>query len=219
MKIDFFDMILKGSKRSTKWLRFYVKVRFPLGIVISSLFFVSSLIKTNFHIENASLLMFVIFLFLLDFANILLQVFTYLEMKKMTPRGYILNVIYLYFFELYYAIVFALSDFYLFWVRFIAGIIVGLAFMIPNLIYFRKRKDLFYRNTVVNADKQPDISENKDKLQDEISIEDEMASKKSYVSASDEIIDTIKKLNALKERGVLTEQEFQEKKNQLLKRI
>ncbi|NLU35594.1 MAG: SHOCT domain-containing protein [Clostridiales bacterium] len=140
-------------------------------------------------------------------------------MKKMTPRGYILNVIYLYFFELYYAIVFALSDFYLFWVRFIAGIIVGLAFMIPNLIYFRKRKDLFYRNTVVNADKQPDISENKDKLQDEISIGDEMASKKSYVSASDEIIDTIKKLNALKERGVLTEQEFQEKKNQLLKRI
>lgn len=214
MQVNFFDIVLSGSKLPTKWLRFYIKIRFPIGIVISLIMFINSITVTDFSIYDTSSLLFVIFFFALDFFNISLLVWTYMEMKKLTPRGYVLNLVYIYFFEIYYAVIYGLPYMFTsqFWSYFLIGAIPGLVWLIPNLIYFRKRKDLFYRGASVTQDSRVENADN------EVAADKETITSNNVINQND-VFSTIEKLNELKEKGILTEQEFTEKKGELLQKI
>ena len=220
MRVDYFDIILKGSKLPTKWLHFYVKVRFPIGIVIALFWLIKSLFTSiDFAVLDTRLLIFVILAYILDLVNITLLVRTYIEMRAMTSTGYKLNIVYLYFFAVYYPFTTAIANIDTFWENFIANVFWGSVWLISNLVYFHKRKGLFYMGKAVNHVKQAVAIENEIRVETQNEVQDEILADKDITSAHDDIFTTIEKLNKLKEKGILTEQEFTQKKLQLLDKI
>jgi len=203
--MNYFNVCRKAYGLPTNWLWVYVYVRFPIGFIIS-------IVQLYNFFNNLDLLFydtlgqFLIVLFsITDISMLVLMCWTYYEMSKLTARGYKLNIVYLWLYYLYYALTNGLSRTDIDYVTsFITGLIAGLIWLVPNLIYFRKRKSLFIKpeNTQTNiADNQVIENGNNDSW------------------GKESVFTTLEKLNALKEKGVLTEEEFMQKKQELLQRI
>ncbi len=140
---------------------------------------------------------------IIDIFFLILTVWVYSEMKKLTVKGYKLNILYLWLYWVYFAITNSLryNDINLIG-YIIGGLIVGLIWLIPNLIYFKKRKSLFIPIPPKT-----------------IEIDYPYKEEDTYNVEKDSVFISLEKLKDLKEKGVLTEEEFAQKKQELLQKI
>lgn len=143
---NIFDDTLSVSYSPVGWMRFYVKIRFPFLIAVSSLSYFYYIIKTDFSTYKLTSLLFVLFYLGLDLLNLALLIWAYIEMKKLSYKGYILNIIHLCYSVFYYSlgkgvVSLAKGQFEQYFLIFLIGRL--LLWVLPNFIYFYKRRDLF----------------------------------------------------------------------------
>ncbi|MPM34302.1 hypothetical protein SDC9_80884 [bioreactor metagenome] len=125
---SYFNAITSITTKKTNWLEFYVKIRIPLGMLfnlVSIIYLIWEIWLTPTDYAYLAVCLNLIFLILL--------IFTFIEMKNLTPKGYILNMILLFF-----DLPFSLLELNLY------KISLESVFLVLNLIYFTKRKSLFY---------------------------------------------------------------------------
>lgn len=141
---NYFNKKRAEFKLPTEWLWFYVKVRFPIGIilgVIGLISYFSTLDLSEFNELGVAVVLFEILLLVVILA---LQIYTSVQMNLLTKKGYNSNRILLILESVYYL--------YIYIVIALAGgdsdeslgkFIVYSIFAVLNIIYFKNRKDLF----------------------------------------------------------------------------
>lgn len=146
-KNDYFNLRLSMSELPTNWLWFYVKIRFPLGIIISIISMITSFSQINFSLYSGLGIVIILFFFSFDIINVVLTIWAYVEMKNLSTKGFKLNKVLLWYGVFYLAlsksIEYINTDSTAFWSGLFAGAIAGLIWLWPNMVYFNKRKYLF----------------------------------------------------------------------------
>jgi hypothetical protein len=152
MKNNFKSKVAEYPK-PTGWLNFYVLWRFPIGFAISA-FAIFSLLKDLLTINYGDLNVLLITLFLEIFL-LIFSIFTYIEMKKLSKIGYILNFVFIIWAIFSNIIVTTINspnpDFRTngLWYNFLIYLVF---YIIPNFNYFNRRKDLFYSDEKVKIE-------------------------------------------------------------------
>jgi len=210
-KIDYFNMKLRSSELPTSWLWFYVKIRFPLGIVLLVSSMIAFFSETDFRNYYALEIAAFMFFFSFDVINFVLTVWTYAEMKNLSIKGFKLNKVLLWYGTFYIpfgsALEFVGSDASSFWSRFLPGMLfIGLIWMWPNLVYFNKRKFLFSSAKLDRDNPENDINHIRN-------------TREVLTEESEDLIAKIEKLSNLKDKGIITEAEFEHKKKELLEKL
>jgi hypothetical protein len=123
---------------STKWMRVYIFILFPIGIYADIAMFFGLTAPMAIDGKTGILgLLFLIFCLQLIFI-----ISTYRDMKALRESGYIKNIVLLLLVTSSQPISFAIrSEFF---TGFIDLIFLSLIWFLPNYIYFKKRKSLFY---------------------------------------------------------------------------
>ena len=88
MSIDYFNACRTTYELPTKWLWFYVKVRFPIGFIVSiaNIFSISRDLDLSLYDAVGGFL--IISLITADILMLALMCWVYFEMKNLTARGY-----------------------------------------------------------------------------------------------------------------------------------
>lgn len=144
---------------STKWLNFCIYWRIPISV----LFGISNLLQFYGEVNNWNYLI-IIFL-IIDVSTIILYIITFIFARNYTKAGYRLLYSLFIFETITYSLTtanngtFNNNNEYIL-ALLIYFVVLGLLWFLPNHIYLKKRKHLFYGNDVI-ADIEEDIeSEN-----------------------------------------------------------
>jgi ribosomal protein L40E len=154
-----FKLRTAGYYGGTKWLYFYIFIRFPLTFIIGGLSSLANLSKditdvvafSDYNLIIIGTILILVYYIPYIFIYIF-SIFVYRRMKKLEKSGYKLNMILLISEVFIYAIRvgFSVIEFNLL-LGFIIGLIFGgLLWLLPNFIYFKNRKCLFADNITVN---------------------------------------------------------------------
>lgn len=137
------------EKTENKWLWFYINIRFPLGFVFSVLFILYNIYYLTNEISTYSVSETAIILFytLIESINFVFCLFTYLALKKPNLTSYRINIGLLIFGLMYFPIYFNMKRIvaseFSFVLFLLSSLTYALLFLLPNLIYFKKRKFIF----------------------------------------------------------------------------
>lgn len=146
-KNDYFNLRLSTSELPTSWLWFYVKIRFPLGIIVSIISIITSFSQINFSLYSGLGVVIILFFFSFDIINVALTMWAYVEMKNLSTKGFKLNKVLLWYGVFYLALSKSIgyinTNSSAFWSGLLAGAIAGLIWLWPNMVYFNKRRHLF----------------------------------------------------------------------------
>lgn len=128
------------------WLKFYIYYRFPIGLFLT----LGQMFNNYYNSYNSNS---PDWLFLIDFFSIVLIIITYIYMFKLTKEGYYLNIVLLFYTLILnsFALAFQIFDLMNLGAALLVSVaIYGLAWVLPNMIYFTKRKSLFINNSSPN---------------------------------------------------------------------
>ena len=162
--INEFKNRLNLYEKPTKWLNFYVRYLMMYWIIISSLMSLSALSTSykEYHDMSATICNFII-----DLGIVILTIITRNELFRFSEKGYLLNIKlniincvfvgfgadFVPFKYIYYIylndIIMGLKDILVF---LLCMIFIFLIFGLPNIIYFKKRKELFILSESVGFD-------------------------------------------------------------------
>ena len=209
---------LYHSKLSCRWLSFYRQVLLIIWVFFGAL---SSIIGVVFavlgDIFNFSLLSFMI----LELLPVIFTFLVFLEINKFTPAGYRLNIMLLSFMMISYV-----GFFLIFGVEYWTMVAFGLIFFPLNLIYFRKRKVLFYKKAFGDSftDEKSAVSF-ATLMQLKHDVDNDLITKVEYTTKKEMYMKEIEsgkiklnmfQLTQLLSEGIITQEEYESKKKDLL---
>ncbi|MDF2684874.1 MAG: hypothetical protein K0S55_55 [Clostridia bacterium] len=142
----------------TRWLYFYIFIRFPISFILGGLSLLSSLAtdlnSISILTDFSSVIIYIIIFFIFYIPSIFSYIFSffvYRKMKNLEKSSYKLNMILLAIDWFIFGIKMGINFIYLnIFIGFFPGLIIfGLIWFLPNFIYFKNRKCLFTDNTSV----------------------------------------------------------------------
>ena len=146
---------LINYERSTTWLQFYIYFRFPLGFIFGGLTLLYSIISPIVYQTKFDWLTFILFA-----AIYIFSIWVFCEADSLKPIGYkLLHIM------LPIEVLFTSADSiyaYEFGIKFV---LISLIWWLPNAIYFKKRKSLFYEKPpVIRFSEKYGTKENDNKI-------------------------------------------------------
>lgn len=146
---------LINYERSTTWLQFYIYFRFPLGFIFGGLTLLYSIISPIVYQTKFDWLTFILFA-----AIYIFSIWVFCEADSLKPIGYkLLHIM------LPIEVLFTSADSiyaYEFGIKFV---LISLIWWLPNAIYFKKRKSLFYEKPpIIRFSEKYGTKENDNKI-------------------------------------------------------
>lgn len=188
-----------GIENSSKWLNFYRKYLLIIMIVLNVIFIAIYIVfQDDFWI-------------LFDCVYLIFIILLYRELKKLSYLGYHLNFIFLWLYTITLAINHSLDEnlFINYWSLLLALVVYGV-FLVFNLVYFERRKVLF-------SDEPKCMEAANLPTEDAADTSSEAVEKDKEAAETPCNIDQMRKYKQLLDEGIITQEEFEAKKNEILK--
>lgn len=140
-KITGWDYLKETDKcaRPVNWLKFYIYIMMPFEIVYGV---INIVLKWDYYGMYLSIISLLLFSF---------QIFVYLHLRRLTKKGYYLNIIYLiigtayaYVFNIQFILVYNNTYYSSLIITFVILMMIWeVIYVVLNYVYFKKRKELF----------------------------------------------------------------------------
>lgn len=207
---------MEEKQLGTTWMKIYTVLLIVriVSLIFSVITVLIAVIDKN--TENSELALPILIVLLIEGAY---DVFTYVHLSKRTQLGYIVNMVYIFlspFISAFNVILQNVTDqgadpAKLMGVI-ITTIIILIAWSLPNYVYFKNRKFMFEEQVNNKSGKVNSI--NSDEAHQTIGGEILTTKNEPFVDESQ--IEALRTLKELHEEGILSDDEFTEKKKQVL---